>query len=275
MTDAQSGWPQAPAEPNVPVAGGCEEGVYGVVPYQPCNRRAEVFVAYPGHEGSWRYCRQCADNRTGITILGEYTVGDYVDPNSPTASATEVQPTTEAPSWGQSAEAAHVAVPETEEAKKRRLVAEVQDWTEAKALLADAKEKESAARLALTSTCFPTPVKGTQRFALDGGYNVKLVFGYTFTLGDKDKSDGQGGKISIYDQVVALERDIMALGPEGKLLVERLIKWKPELSATEYEALARDTASEVEVQAKALIDEILTVKPASPQLTLEEPKPAK
>lgn len=312
MTEAQTGWQtEASPQPNTPVAGGCEEAVYGVTPYQPCNRRAEVVVGFPGHDGQWRYCRQCANNRTGLTIICDYEGNDFVDPNfvvggqvieQPPAgwgqavaeggaalSEAEVMPTespviddgvplppAEAPSWGvNTTDAAHVAVPETPEAFKRRLTDEVQTWRDTKDSLTTAKEAEMSARLTLTSTCFPTPKKGTQRYPLDGGYNVKLQFGYNFSLGVKGKTDDQGLEVSVYDQVVALERDIANLGPEGQLLVDRLIKWKPELSGTEYEALARDSASEVEVQAKALIDEILTVTPKSPTLDLEEPKPAK
>lgn len=323
MTEAQSGWQtDATPQPNMPVAGGCEEAAYGVSPYQPCNRRAEVVVGFEGHNGQWRYCRQCANNRTGAFIICEYEGNDYVDPNAPALTAnpasawgepaaqqvvteapagwgqpaseaviegqaSEVLPTEEAgevevgpqPSaegWGvQTTEAAHKPLPETEEAKKRRLTAEVQDWTEAKEALTEAKEKEMSARLTLTSSCFPTPKKGTQRYPLEGGYNVKLAFGWNYSLGVKGKISDQGTEVSVYDQVVALERDIAALGPEGSLLVERLIKWKPELSVTEYEALSRDTASEAEVRAKALIDELLTVTPKSPTLEIEAPKPKK
>lgn len=309
MTDAQSDWPtEAATTPNVPVPGGCEEAVYGVTPYQPCNKRAEVLIGFDGHEGSWRYCRQCADNRTGAIILGDYSSPEYVAPTRyfyhPESSSlmttrdgshageggdglveeidaaryseieAQICGATEAPAWGvATTEAEHVPVAETPEAFKRRLTEEVQTWTEAKEKLTEAKDKEMSARLTLTSTCFPTPKKGTQRYALDGGYNVKLAFGWNYSLGIKGKVSEQGTEVSIYDQVVELEGQINALGPEGSLLVERLIKWKPELSATEYEKLARNEASEVEVQAKALIDEILTVSPKSPTLDLEEPKP--
>lgn len=172
-------------------------------------------------------------------------------------------------------EASHVAVEESEEAFVRRRDAEIQIWTEMKSQLASVKESEGEARLKLTSTCFPTPIKGTQRYPLNGGYKLKLVHGWNYTLGDKTKSDGQGLPVTIYDQVVELEMAIRNLGPEGNLLADRLINWKPELKVAEYEALARDTASEVEVQAKELIDALLTVTPASPQLSLEEPKPPK
>jgi hypothetical protein len=295
-------------EQNGPALGGCAEAsINSTGFYIPCNKPATRIVRWPTGEGPYNFCAACAYTATaqrGAEDIGEYT-GPWAGaeqaftpppPPMPVDQAAWVEGRPQQPNgFGEAApvevgadvvqiiantfptttEAAHVAVEESEEAFKRRLVDEVQTWTEDKKALGAAKEAEQASRFALTATCFPNPVKGTQRFSLDGGYNVKLVHGWTYTLGDKDKTDGQGLKVSVYDQVAALEKQIAALGPEGQLLVERLIVWKPELKPTEYEQLARDSASEVEVQAKALIDEILTVKPASPQLTLEEPKAPK
>lgn len=166
------------------------------------------------------------------------------------------------------------SVPETPEQLIRRRDAEIQQWLDDKAALTTIKDAEANSRFKLTGTCFPNPTKGTQRYALAGGYNLKLVHGWTYTLGDKTLTR-DGLPVSIYDQVVELETAIRNLGAEGNLLAERLINWKPELKVPEYEALARDTASEVEVEAKNLIDAMLTVKPASPQLAFEEPKPPK
>jgi hypothetical protein len=94
----------------------------------------------------------------------------------------------------------------------------------------------------------------------------------TYTLGDKDKIDPSTGlKLTKAQQVEPVLDAIEALGERGRLLADRLVKWTPELSATEYEMLA---ASEdpIDIQAKTLIDAILTVKPASPELTFEPPK---
>jgi hypothetical protein len=57
-------------------------------------------------------------------------------------------------------------------------------------------------------------------------------------------------------------------------IAERIVKWKPDLSVSEYETLAA-SENETDIKAKTLIDAILTVKPASPQLTFEPPKAAK
>lgn len=168
-----------------------------------------------------------------------------------------------------------VAVPESPEAFIRRRDDEIQQWLELKLEAVKFVEAENAARKTLTDTLFPNPIKGTQRYQLNAGYSVKLVHGWTLTLGDANKISDQGTKISIEIQVQELEDKIKALGPEGELLVRRLIRWKPDLSATEYEKLAADEATETEAKAKELIDEILTVKPKAPALTFEEPKAPK
>lgn len=159
---------------------------------------------------------------------------------------------------------------ETPEAFVERRDKEIQTWLDAKPVLEQAKSAEAEARATVTKTLFPEPKKGTQRYNLNGGYKVKLVYGLTYTLGNKEAVDGEGKAISIESQVRAVEEKIMALGPEARLLLDRLIKWKPELSGSEYEKL--DSDDETQVAIRNLIDEVLTIKPASPQLTFEEPK---
>lgn len=159
---------------------------------------------------------------------------------------------------------------ETPEEFVARRDAEIQTWLDAKPALEQAKSFEAEARAIVTKTLFPSPKKGTQRYNLNGGYKVKLVYGLTYSLGDKDKVDDEGKKVSIESQVRAIEEKICDLGAEAELLCERLIRWKPELSASEYEKLDADNPTQLAI--RNLIDQILTVKPASPQLTFEEPK---
>ena len=135
------------------------------------------------------------------------------------------------------------------------------------------KAFEAAKRLEAAQLCFPNPVKSTQRFDLGGGYKLKLVYGLTYTLGDKDLVDPiLNEKVLIETQVRGTLEAIEALGPVGELLANRLIKFKPELSEAEYKALSSEGATEIHAEAKKLIDTILIIKPASPQLTYEEPK---
>lgn len=142
-------------------------------------------------------------------------------------------------------------------------------WRQAKVDATQAVETERALRAQVTEMLFPNPVKGTQRYDLGEGWKVKLVHSMTPTLGDKDLI-GDGQKVPVIDQVDTVLNEIEKCGNVGPVFAERLVKWKPELSMTEYEKL--DTAYEDQKRIKALIDSILTLKPAAPQLEIEAPK---
>jgi len=126
----------------------------------------------------------------------------------------------------------------------------IMSWRNAKQTLDAAKENEMQMRKNLTNLLFPNPVKGTQRFNLGNGYSIKLVHKLNYKL-DKDRVEQALDKIE-------------AQGPKGELIAERLVKFTPELSQTEYKLL-----SEID---KKIIDEVLTVEPGAPTLELEEPK---
>lgn len=163
--------------------------------------------------------------------------------------------------------------PDTEEpeAFRMRRNAEIQAWQGNKLLAESAVKVERDSRAKVTATLFPTPNKGTQRYDLGGGYKVKLQHTLTYSLGDKDKTTDDGLPYTIEQQVLDLEAAITAKYPvEGPLLLKRLIKWKPEISGSEYEKL--DKSNEIEAAVQTMISEHLTVKPGSPQLAFEEPK---
>lgn len=174
--------------------------------------------------------------------------------------------------WGETAPQT-----ETAEARKARLVGE---WLASIQPKKDWTSYEAAKRAEVVSEFFATPIVGTNRQPL-APYNMqgslKLVHKLTYSLGDKDLVDpALGEKVSIETQVDALLDAITALGQEGPLLAERLVKWKPELNEPEYKTLSKrindNLASAIEIEAKRMLDSILTVKPASPQLEFEPPK---
>lgn len=140
----------------------------------------------------------------------------------------------------------------------------IKDWLAKKAASVAAVEAERDARQAVTQMLFPNPVKGTQRYPLGNGYNVKLAYGTNYTLFEPIKAADR------YDPTLALVESIEALGNEGPAIANRLFKFKIELSPSEYEAL--DTDFPIQAEIKKLIDAKLTTKPASPQLDFEEPK---
>jgi hypothetical protein len=157
--------------------------------------------------------------------------------------------------------------PETPEQAVARRDQAIHTWLNDRSLLSTIKPQEMASRQKVTDILFPAAHKGTQRFALNGGYAIKLLHGYTYTLGDKDKIAGEGEqavKVPIADQVNEIIAKIVAIG--GGDIADELISWTPKLNEKSYLALkAGDPIKEI-------IDSILTIKPASPQLTFEEPK---
>jgi hypothetical protein len=90
-------------------------------------------------------------------------------------------------------------------------------------------------------------------------------------LGNKDAVDESSGKkMTVRAQVEALEEKVAKMGEAERVLFETLVTWNPEISGTKYEAL--NEKDEVHVRVRAAIDELLTIKPASPTLEFEEPK---
>lgn len=167
------------------------------------------------------------------------------------------------------AEVQAAPVESPEEFIKRRDIA-IGDWLHWRKSLETIKTTEMEARNTVSQMLFPSPKKGTQRYPLNAGYSVKLVHVLNYSLGDKDKLNDAGEKVSVNDQVEAVITEIDALGEVAQLLGERLLKFKYELSVTEYEAL--DLSNPIQLQVRNLVDKLITVKPGSPQLTFEEPK---
>lgn len=126
------------------------------------------------------------------------------------------------------------------------------EWDKAKKELNRLKELEMNLRNQIIATDFANhKAEGTENVDLGGGYKLKAVFKTTYSFTDKELVDAALTKIE-------------KLGAEGEYIAERLVKFKPELSVSEYKKL--DTAY------KAIIDEILVTKPATPSLELVIPK---
>lgn len=160
----------------------------------------------------------------------------------------------------------------TPEQRAAQILEAADKWQAAKDTAKAWKDYEGQGRAYLAALAFPLPKKGTQRYALPDGRKIKLVFKWNYTLGNKDMPhplDPQE-KYPVERQVEDLQEAINQLGNEGPLLAERLIKWKPELNETEYEKLNPEL--DIEAKVKALVDAILTKKPASPTLDIEPAK---
>lgn len=134
--------------------------------------------------------------------------------------------------------------------------AKILQWQEAVKALAAAKDAEAALRKEVLSDCFafdPDALReGTENVELGNGYKLKAVFKISRNLNNEG------------DAVDKVLSKIEKTGPEGQFVAERLVKWKPELSVSEYKKLPE--------KFRKMIDEIVTSKEATPSVELVEPK---
>ena len=129
-------------------------------------------------------------------------------------------------------------------------------WEAAVKALAAAKDAEAALRKEVLAEAFafdPEALReGTENFELGNGYKLKAVFKISRNLNNENEA---------VDKVLS---KIEKTGPEGAFIAERLVKWKPELSVSEYKKLPE--------KFKKLFDEVVTSKEAMPSLELVSPK---
>lgn len=134
--------------------------------------------------------------------------------------------------------------------------AKILAWEQAVKALAAAKDAEAALRKEVLAEAFafdPEALReGTENFELGNGYKLKAVFKISRTMNNAD------------DAVDKLLTKIEKTCPEGQFIAERLVKWKPELSVSEYKKLPE--------KFKKLIDEVVVSKEAMPTLELVAPK---
>ena len=136
----------------------------------------------------------------------------------------------------------------------------LQTWLDCQRVAKEAIERERAARAAVVAA-FPIPAgkkEGTVNIPLNNGYGLKVVLKQNYNI-DQSNVDA------------ALEA-IEALGAEGQFIAERLVKFKADLSLTEYRMLADDNATKAQKEIKKLIDGVLTITDGTPTLELKEPK---
>lgn len=119
----------------------------------------------------------------------------------------------------------------------------LQTWFMEKGELAAAKSHEHLERVALSSFYFTAPVEGTNRLDLGGGFDLKLVHKYNVSVDEAE-----------LDNVKAA--DIKKL----KLPWDDLFVYKPTLAKSVY--------NELTLEQKKFVDQLLDIKPASPDLAI-------
>ena len=131
-----------------------------------------------------------------------------------------------------------------------------------KAALEVAKEAELEARkLAVMFMHDPAKSGTTENVELGGGYKatMKVPVRYGFVQNAEGKTD----KARIEKALSKIEKT----GQAGELIAERLVKWTPELSLTEYKQLPDNF--------RKIIDDVIVTSEGTPTLEIKEPKAKK
>lgn len=130
------------------------------------------------------------------------------------------------------------------------------DWQNKARHLQALKEEELIARNKVVAFFFEetTDKAGTENFDLTQGYKIKLTFAQNHSV-----PSAKGG-----EAVKAVMEKLSKLGEDGKFIAERLFRWKPELSKTEWDALSPSM--------KRIVSPIVTTKAAQPTVEIIAPK---
>lgn len=126
----------------------------------------------------------------------------------------------------------------------------IMDWNRADATAKAAVARERDLRKQVIDASFDKLTVGTNTLVLGAGYKLKAGITQSYSL-QKDADDSYTTLVNILGQ----------MNPET---AKRLVRWKPEVSVSEYKKL---TAEE-----QALINQVLVIKDNSPQLELVVPK---
>jgi hypothetical protein len=141
--------------------------------------------------------------------------------------------------------------------EKRNHLLEI--WQDSKNALETAKAKEMYLReIAVNFMANPAKVGRVDTVDLANGYKAKLKIPINY--GFVKDSDGKLDKTRLDKALSKIEKD----GGAGELIAERLVKWTPALSLTEYKLLTPKHL--------AIINEVLITSEGTPTLEIVEPK---
>ncbi len=124
-------------------------------------------------------------------------------------------------------------------------------WKKIKNQAEALKIAEADLRKYIVKRMFPNAKEGTNNHELGNGYKLKAEIKYNYKI-DNEKIDSVLAKIA-------------TIGNEGQIVAERLIRWAPSLSLTEYRNILNQDI-------KKKIDSVLTITDAMPTLSIVEPK---
>lgn len=97
--------------------------------------------------------------------------------------------------------------------------------------------------------------KGTTNYPLENNCKLKAIFKLNFKLENKN------------DETRDMVDELRAHSTEAAFVADRLVKWKPEISISDYNQLS--------LEFKTIVDTVLTISPGTPTLDIMYPKKKK
>lgn len=123
---------------------------------------------------------------------------------------------------------------------------DLEEWFKLKKKLDDLKFKESSLRRKIFGTYFPDPKEGTNTFKMPDGFHLKAVHPINRKV-DEAALQVLRGKFE-----------------ERGIIVDNVLRWKPEVATREYKALSEKD--------RKFFDQCLVITDGSPQLSIVKPK---
>ena len=150
-------------------------------------------------------------------------------------------------------------------------LADIAQWYKLQAELAKLKSAEGLLRNKLFKHFFPNPKEGTNNFELKDGTGAVLKAKHNINR-KVDEGEYQALRVAQNEAYATAEADQFAQGVDGRpniprLPLDDLVKWKPEVSISEYRKLTEEE--------RQYFDQCLVITPGSPQLEIAIPKRAK
>lgn len=140
-------------------------------------------------------------------------------------------------------------------------------WESIKKTLAVFKDDEMELRklaVEFLKTDIEEPKTGVNNVDLGGGYTAKVGLKLNYKL--------EGNN----EQIESILDKIETCGNEGKFIAERLVRWKADLSVTEYKDLQEQAkSSAVSKQILTILNEIVVTDDGAPTLDIKEPRKGK
>lgn len=203
--------------------------------YIPCNQPAINIVGWLGRNDTpIRMCQFCSNHN--VNNRGGYIIKPYSNPwpSNPTPASP----------WDSMNEDALLML-----------------WQQTKTDIETAKEKEMELRKYIVKREFPKAQEGMNTKELGNGFELKAGVKFNYNLADND----------IVEQCL---NHIASLGNEGPFIADRLVGWAPSFKLTEYRLLceAKDKGDERATSILNIVNKMLTITEAAPELKIKEPK---